>query len=35
MNWNHRRNQPNAEAKKSETKTGTNWSFIAAAAAIA
>ncbi|SDQ93027.1 hypothetical protein SAMN05216278_3096 [Halopelagius longus] len=35
MQWNHRRNQTKAEQKKNESKSGTKWSFIAAATVIA
>jgi hypothetical protein len=31
MNWKHKRNRTKAEAKKSETTSGTRWDFIAAA----
>lgn len=30
MEWNHPRNESKAEHKKRETKSGTDWSFIAA-----
>ncbi|ADQ65911.1 hypothetical protein C499_11933 [Halogeometricum borinquense DSM 11551] len=35
MNWKHRRDRTKAESKKEETKTGTKWSFIAAAVGAA
>ncbi|ELZ31087.1 hypothetical protein C474_09639 [Halogeometricum pallidum JCM 14848] len=31
MNWKHRRDRTTAEAKKEEPKSGTDWSFVAAA----
>jgi hypothetical protein len=30
MDWKHPRNESNAEHKKHETRSGTDWSFIAA-----
>ncbi len=35
MNWKHKRDRTTAEAKKHEPRTGTKWSYVAAAAAIA
>ncbi len=35
MNWKHRRNETTAAQKQTETRSGTKWSFIAAATAIA
>ncbi len=35
MNWKHTRDRTKAQAKKTETTTGTDWSFIAAAAVVA
>ncbi len=35
MNWKHKRNRSSVEAKQHEPRTGTRWSFVAAAVAIA
>jgi hypothetical protein len=35
MNWNHPRDRTTAEVKQNEPRTGTRWSYIAAAASIA
>ncbi len=35
MHWKHPRNESNAEHKKYETESGTDWSFIAAMMAAA
>jgi hypothetical protein len=35
MNWKHKRNRTSAESKKHEPRTGTRWSFVAAAVTIA
>jgi hypothetical protein len=35
MYWKHKRNRSTAEAKKHEPRTGTRWSFVAAAVAVA
>jgi hypothetical protein len=35
MNWKHKRDWSTVESKKHEPNTGTRWSVIAAAAAIA
>lgn len=35
MQWKHRRGRSKVEAKKEESKSGTKWSFIAAATVVA
>lgn len=35
MEWKHRRDRTKAEMKKTETKAGTNYWFMAAAIAVA
>jgi hypothetical protein len=35
VNWKHPRNRTKAESKKEEPKTGTDWSFVAAAIGVA
>jgi hypothetical protein len=31
MSWKHRRNEHRAAQKETETRSGTRWSFVAAA----
>jgi hypothetical protein len=35
MNWTHKRDQSKAEQKKKEARSGTKWSFVAAAITVA
>ncbi|EMA44975.1 hypothetical protein C449_09969 [Halococcus saccharolyticus DSM 5350] len=35
MEWQHRRNRTKAEKKNDEPRSGTDWSFVAAAIAVA
>jgi hypothetical protein len=35
MKWTHKRNLRTADRKKQEAKSGTKWSFIAAATVVA
>jgi hypothetical protein len=35
MQWMHRRDRSKAQQKKEETRSGTRWSFVAAAVAVA
>ncbi len=35
MNWQHRRDQHRAAQKETETRSGTRWTFVAAAVGAA